>query len=225
MAFLTPLTLAGSIICCFITIKHINKILAPVHMKSPHQIMIGGLLMLFLIALAGGGLWGFSIAKIYHRDIVATVKNGALFWGISTSITLISLIGINQVGGLIISNGFSLDITVLYMTVFPLATFLMTVINSYLMLQHMGFRQNSRQSALTLGLLAGVVFLAIALLMHISGWQIGNDALPRPYKMSIVTIICCIGAAGVGGAALGWHLDTSSRRSNSISTPFVNEIL
>jgi hypothetical protein len=171
------------------------------------------LILELLIYLCGGGLWGLGIARLMNADARSMVKTCALSWSATVFLCLMAVVSLG-----ISFGGFS-KINILpyfrhsthynFLLIFGSGTGMIAAINAYVATGKLGFKELKRSAAMYAGIAAALGFLTVGLILLFGlGWEVGE----YPYKMLSLLELCNIGAALVGGMAIGWVLEKSSIR-------------
>ena len=210
----TAFTLAGSV-WAFLFIVGPNSITQSDVISSDNIILI----LVFLIYLCGGGLWGLGIARLMNADIKSVVKACAVSWTATVFAFLMVVVFLGSFFG-----GFS-KINFLpiflhsrhynFLLVFVPSVGMITAINSYVATGTLGFKELKKSVGMYTGLAAALGFLAVGLILFFGfGWEVGY-AHPGKFGMLLIFLICSIGGALVGGTTMGWVLQKSRIRLDS----------
>jgi len=202
-ALLTVITLVGSV-WVFLVILGPNSVSRVKVIQSD----ILGFLLLFIVFPCGGGFWGAGLARLMKADAKSLAKTMMLTWTIMLFIVI----------ALVAAGGFS-RINVLpifphsrhynFLVIWVPAVGIMTTITTYVAVGKLGFKDARKPVGMYTGLAAAAGFLAVGLILFFGfGWEVGRGTP----GMLTVLLICSIGAALIGGAALtggtalGWML-------------------
>ena len=201
----TALTLGGSI-WGFIFLAGPNSV-TRLHVVRSDNIMVY-LIAMLTVFLCGGGLWGLGIARMMNADAKSMVKACALTWS-GTVFSFLMVV-------LLLGSFFGTFSKINFLPVFPhyrhynfLLVFvpvvgIITAINAYVATGKLGLKELRKSAGMCTGLGAALGFLAVGLILFF-GLEVGYPH-PGEFGMVLIFLICSIGAALVGGMAMGWQL-------------------
>ncbi len=212
----TALTLGGSI-WGFLVIAGPNSVTRLNIIWSDNMSLIA----MLTVILCGGGLWGLGMARLMNADAKSLVKACALTWsGTALGFLLVVILLGNFFGGFSRIN--FLPVFPHYrhynfLLVFVTSVGVLTAINAYVATGKLGFKEKRKSVGMCAGLAAALGFLAVGLVLFFGfGWEVGYPH-PGQFGMLLIFLICSIGAALVGGMAMGWILRETKHRSLSSS--------
>jgi hypothetical protein len=162
-------------------------------------------LVLVLIFLCGGGLWGLGIARLMNADVKSMVTACALSW---TATGFVAVIALVSLGTIIRSAKIFPDCChpthYAFLSTFVPVIGVVAAINAYGVPGKLGFHELKMSAGMYAGIAAALGFLAVGLILLFGlGWGVGE----YPRKMLTLLEFCNIGAALAGGMALGWVLE------------------
>lgn len=205
MALLTALALAGSLMLGF---AFLNLYLDSVNM---HVGVLGGslaaLFAYIVFPALGGAVWGYGLGRLFDADRKALAIKGARIWGLSVILAVIVLLLFNlllDVYYLHAQN--AIPVYIPFMLSFAAAAGLVAGSSAGRMAGHLGLDDLKGRVGRSSGVAAGLTFLAVVLLMHANGWQVGGAHPGKQYVMTTVVLAGGLGAALAGGATMGWTL-------------------
>jgi len=201
----TTLTLGGSI-WGFLVILGQNSVSRFSNIRLDFIPSSMGEIALLIVILCGGGLWGLGIARLMNGNTRSMVKACALSWSSTVFIFLLS--GGGGFGKIIIlPNSINHSEHYNFLLIFVAAISVITAINAYVVTGKLGFKELRKSVGLYTSLAAALGFLAVGLiLLYAFGEEVGK-LVPVKHGMLLIFLICSIGAALSGGAAMGWALD------------------
>ena len=208
----TAFTLAGSVWAVLFLLGP-NSITRLDVIRSDNTILE---LVLLLIFLCGGGLWGLGIARLMNADVKSMVKSCAVSWtaAMFTFLIVVVLLGI-AFGGFSRINMlpyFRHSIHYNFLSIFVPAIGIITAINAYVATGKLGYHELKKSAGMYAGIAAALGFLAIGLILSYGfGWEVGEPVHGK-YGMLKLMLFCSIGAALAGGMAIGWVLEKTRIR-------------
>jgi hypothetical protein len=185
----------------------------------PHNIILQ-LIVMLMVYLCGGGLWGWGIARLMNADVKSMVKACAVSWTASVFTFLIVVVAplANAFGGFSKINilpHFRHSLHYNFLLIFVPAIGIITAVNAYVVTGKLGFKEKGKSAGVYAGLAAALGFLTVGLILLFGfGWEVGNPNY-RKYGMILILLICSIGAALVGGMAMGWRLSRAGSAQES----------
>lgn len=202
MGLLTTITLAGSI--------WLGLYLIGPNSINPSRILPANndwrvAIIMLVIFLLGGALWGLGIALVTKTNVKTMVKTCALSWSLTAFVFSTSL-------GLSLGPIFKFGTTITlrenyyYLLIFVPVIGIVTGINGWVVIGRLGLKELKKKAALKIGFAAALGFLAVSLFLQFGfGWEVGK---PVPGKYAMLTLMhwSNIGAALVGGSVLGREL-------------------
>jgi hypothetical protein len=206
----TAFTLAGSV-WAVLFLAGPNSITRLDVIRSNNTILQ---LVVVLVFLCGGGLWGLGIARLMNTDAQSMVKTCALSWTatVFTFVIAISFLATSLGSFTAIIDplpDFRHSTHYYFLLIFVPVIGIIAAINGYVVTGKLGFKELKRSVGLKTGLAAALGFLAIGLtLLHWFGWEVGRP-IPGKYAMLLLLLICNTSAALAGGMAIGWVLEKS----------------
>ena len=210
----TALTLSGSV-WGFIVLNGPNSV-SRAHLAPFDDMKLTAMLTVFL---CGGGLWGLGIARLMKADAKSMMISCALSWS-GTMIALIIavvLMAAPQGGGFSKINflpSFPHYRHYNFLLVFVTAVAIITAVNAYVVTSTLGFKELRKSAGMYTGLAAALGFLVTGLILFFGfGLEVGYHIIGKSGMLKMA-LFCSIGAALVGGMALGWILEKS--RTNEI---------
>jgi len=217
MGLLTALTLAGSI-WLFLYLAGPNSINPSSILPANNYALVAA--VMFGPCLLGGALWGLGIARMTKTDVKTMIKACALSWSL-TAFFFIASLGLSL--GAIFKFGSTINFRYNYyylLIIIPVIG-IVTGINGWVVIGKLGLKELRKKASFKIGIASALGFLAVSLfLQFVLGWEVGY---PVPGKYAMLTLLhyCNIGAALVGGSALGRELAKS--KSGLESTASANE--
>lgn len=202
-AMLTVITLGGSI-WLFIVIMGPNSVTRLDVTRVTRSDNLALLLML-IVFLCGGGFWGAGLARLMKADAKSLARTIMFTWSALLCIVI----------ALVAAGGFS-RINVLpvfphyrhynFLLIWIPAVGIITAITAYVAAGKLGFKEERRSVGMYTGLAAALGFLIVGVVLPLGfGWEVGYHIIGKSGMLKIF-LFCSIGAALVGGAALGWML-------------------
>ena len=169
-------------------------------------------LVLVLVFLCGGGLWGWGIARMMSSDARSMVIACALSWSATGFVAVIALVSL---GTIIRSAKIFPDCChpthYAFLSTFVPVIGVVAAINGFVVTGKLGFQELKKSAGMYAGIAAALGFLAVGLiLLYGFGWGVGE----RPGKMLTLLEFCNTGGALAGGMAIGGVLEKSRIRPN-----------
>ena len=208
MGLLTTVTLAGSI-WLSLYLSGPNSINRTRILPANNDAL--AFVTAFASYLGGGALWGLGIARMTKSDVKTMVKTCALSWGLTTLI-FAGTLGLSL--GLIFKFGNTITIRYNYyylLIILPVIG-IVTGINGRTVISKLGLKELRNRAGLNIGLAAVLGYLAVSLILQFGfGLEVGKPV--GRYEHLTLLHYCNVGAALVGGMAMGWVLAKSKNSS------------
>jgi hypothetical protein len=214
VSLLTALTTAGSILAFFLLMSRLE---GPLMTHIPRAGVNAILFFLLLtVGLGGGGLWGAGLARVMSAEVKKLTQAGALTWGATVAVTGLVL-GLSQIPLAAIDRVLQVRDHYLFLAAFVPAVGAAAAVDTRVMTGRLGFVEFKNAAARNAGTAAALGFFATSLvLMYAFGWEVNGPRAGRDYSMVTIMLLCNLGAALAGGAAMGWTL---ARAQASAPTP------
>ena len=207
-ALMTPLCLIGT----FFVGALLGDLLfagLPGNWPDEGRVALAALPVLICVGM-GGALWGRALARVAHVDDAKRMMwAGALGYAPTLVVVALTLTVLEK---LIVEQGRGPDLPlhVVFTLLFTPAVFLIAAMGTLavgLALKQRGF---TLRLALSSGLVAGMTFLVVDLLMDSFGYRVGAPGAVQRATMLTVLLIGDVTASLAAGTVIGWFL--SGRR-------------
>jgi len=158
--------------------------------------------------IGGGALWGRLMASIARSDAKKPMTRAGIFgFSIPVVVAIFVLIGIESA----IAAAFpdfetAIPIHILFSILFVPTAIILASFGAYSLGKAMDDPNLAKRLALVAGLAGGAAFLVVNLIMDSLGWRVGAPGAAERFTMLTVLMVSSVGAALVGGGAVGYVL-------------------
>jgi len=177
----------------------------PGHMVEPAKIGLAAVPALAGI-LGGGAAWGWLMVSLTQtREKWRMVWAGLLGYSLPVIVMIFVLLGLESTLATMLERGGQqvLPTHVVFTVLFVPTAFLIAATGSGALGLALHNRTLTWRLALSGGLAAGLAFLVVNLVMDALGWRVGAPGAAERFTMLTVLMVSNVGAALVGGMAVG----------------------